>query len=170
MRVMFYLADKAENLSPECSFSDSSEGVVWRGKGRGRRYRSFCNKDQVVGTLKDYYWFKKIRYLVKEFNAFLTMGRCKRLGSQKSVLWCAPQLSGASILCFLILRLLRMLHCGVAEGADGWMAASCFYPEFPQGSHQGGCNVMAWGLQHPLFINMSGNSFFTDKLSVLYIS
>ena len=39
--------------------------------------------------------------------------------------------------------LLRMLHRGVAAGAGGSMATFCFYPEFPQGSHRGGCNVMA---------------------------
>ena len=93
------------------------------------------------------------------------MGRCK-----KAELTEVNQLSGASILCFLILSLLRVLHCGVPAGADGSMAASYFYPEFPQGSHQGGCNVMAWWLQHPLFINMAGNIFFIDKLSILYIS
>ena len=35
------------------------------------------------------------------------MGRCKSPGSLKSFLWYAPQLSGACILCFHILRFLR---------------------------------------------------------------
>ena len=39
----------------------------------------------------------------KEFSALLWMGGCKSLGSPKSFLWYAPQLSGASILCFHIL-------------------------------------------------------------------
>ena len=44
---------------------------------------------------------------VKEFSAFLCKGRCKSRGSLKSFLWYAPQLSGASILCFHILSFLR---------------------------------------------------------------
>ena len=52
---------------------------------------------------------------VKEFSAFLYMGRCKSLGSLKSLLGYAPQLSGAKALCFLILnffqvRLVRWLQ------------------------------------------------------------
>ena len=31
-----------------------SKGPLWRGKGGASIYRSFCNKDQVVGTSKDY--------------------------------------------------------------------------------------------------------------------
>ena len=44
---------------------------------------------------------------MKEFSAFLCMGRRKNLGSLKSFLWYAPQLSGASVLCFHILTFLR---------------------------------------------------------------
>ena len=47
---------------------------------------------------------------VKEFSAFLCTGRCKSLGSLKSFLWNAPQLSGASILCFYILSFLGAHH------------------------------------------------------------
>ena len=47
---------------------------------------------------------------VKEFSTFLCMGRCKSLSSLKAFLWCAPQLLGASILCFLILSFFRV-HC-----------------------------------------------------------
>ena len=39
---------------------------------------------------------------VQEFSTFLCMGRCKSLGSLKSFLSYAPQLSGARILGFLI--------------------------------------------------------------------
>ena len=35
---------------------------------------------------------------VKEFSAFLCLGRCRSLGSLESFPWCVPQLSGASIL------------------------------------------------------------------------
>ena len=32
-RIMFYLADNTEDLSPEYSLSDSSEGLLQKGKG-----------------------------------------------------------------------------------------------------------------------------------------
>ena len=51
---MFDLADKTEDLSPGHSITVSSERLLQRGKGVASIYRSFCNKDQVVGTLKDY--------------------------------------------------------------------------------------------------------------------
>ena len=51
---MFYLADKTEDYSLGRSLSDSSEKLPQRGKGGTRAYRSFCNKDQVVRTSKDY--------------------------------------------------------------------------------------------------------------------
>ena len=40
----------SEDLSLEHSLSDSSEQLLQRGKGGA----SFCNKDEVVGILKDY--------------------------------------------------------------------------------------------------------------------
>ena len=49
---MFYLADKTEDLSPGRSLSDSSEGPLQRGQGEAKII--FCNKDQEVGTSKDY--------------------------------------------------------------------------------------------------------------------
>ena len=51
---MLYLVDKTEDFSPGGSLSGSSEGLLQRGKGGARIYRSFCYKDQVVGTPKDY--------------------------------------------------------------------------------------------------------------------
>ena len=49
---MFYLVDTTEDLSQGHSLSDNSEG--WSEQaGRGIKiYRSFCNKDQAVGTPK----------------------------------------------------------------------------------------------------------------------
>ena len=44
---MFYLVDKTDN-------SENSETLLRRGKGGARTHTSFCNKDQVVGTSKDY--------------------------------------------------------------------------------------------------------------------
>ena len=51
---MFYSVNKTEDLSPGGSLSDSSEGLLQRGREGARVYRSFCNKEQVVGTSKDY--------------------------------------------------------------------------------------------------------------------
>ena len=41
---MFYLVDKTEDLSPEDNLSGTSEGLLRRGKGGARTYRSFATK------------------------------------------------------------------------------------------------------------------------------
>ena len=68
---------------------------------------------------------------VKEFRAFLCPGSCKNLGSLKSFIWCASQLSGASILYFLILSLLRV-HCSwrlqQLTARWAWKWAACLSP------------------------------------------
>ena len=51
---MFYLVNKIEDLSPGCSLSDSSKGLLQRGQGGAGIYRGFHNKDRVVRTSKDY--------------------------------------------------------------------------------------------------------------------
>ena len=62
-------------------------------------------------------------YQVKEFSTFLCVGRCKTLGSLKSFLLYASQLSGASILCFHILSFLRA-QCREWLQSDGCWTAS----------------------------------------------
>ena len=47
-------AELAEDLSLGDSLSESSEGQFWRGKGGARIHMSFCNKNLVVRTSKDY--------------------------------------------------------------------------------------------------------------------
>ena len=93
---------------------------------------------QRVGSLnaESLLLIKETRYL-KELSALLRMGRYKSLGSLKSFLWRAPQLCGASVLCFS-------------------------RPEFPQGlpAHH------PWWLQvlmtvESLFTNMAGNMFIS---------
>ena len=49
---MFYLADKAEDLSSGRSLSGSSERLLCREKEGTSIYRNSCNKDCVVGTSK----------------------------------------------------------------------------------------------------------------------
>ena len=51
---VFLLVDKTEDLSPEHSPSDSSEGLLQIGKVEARICGDFCNKNKVVGTSKDY--------------------------------------------------------------------------------------------------------------------
>ena len=67
------------------------------------------------------------------------LGRCKSLGSLKSFLWPAPHLSGARILCFPILRLLRVP--GNRVGSGGLLTAKWqaffLHPEFPLGLPSG---------------------------------
>ena len=43
-----------EDSSPVDTLSNHSEGLLQRGKGGASIYRSFCNKNQVVGTSKYY--------------------------------------------------------------------------------------------------------------------
>ena len=83
---MFYSAHKTENVSPGRSLSDSSEGLLQRGRGGTRIHRSFCNKDQVVGTSRLLLIKQDPISQGKEVSAFLCKGRCKSLGSLKSFL------------------------------------------------------------------------------------
>ena len=86
------------------------------------------------------------------------MGRCKSLGSLKSFLWYASQLSGASILCFLTLSLLRVHRRGACSCwlLDGGHPASTLSP---LRAHR-----QAWWLQHPLLTDMAGNIFYSQPL------
>ena len=52
---------------------------------------------------------------------------------------------------------------GVAEAIDCLMVGILFLSWFPWGfSIRSNCNVMAWWLNHPLFMDMTGNIIFTD--------
>ena len=57
----------SEDLSLEKSLSESSEGLPRRGEEGAGIHRTFCNKNQVVGTSKDYCLLKKTGHL-KEMN------------------------------------------------------------------------------------------------------
>ena len=56
-------------------------------------------------------------------------------------------------------------HPEFPQGAR-WRA-SCFYPEFPGAHRPGGCNVMVWWLQHPLFTDMASNIFHSHNNTVI---
>ena len=63
---------------------------------------------------------RETRHL-KEFSVFLYMGRCKSLGSLKSFLWYAPQLSWPSILfCFFVFPILNPLSVHSWGRCSGW--------------------------------------------------
>ena len=84
----------------------------------------FCPTTTIIKRLL---WIKENQTSpLKEFSTFLWMGRCKSLGSLKSLLWYAPQLSVAWILCFLILSLFRVHPQGwlprVTAAAVCWAA------------------------------------------------
>ena len=61
---MFYLADLLRSSSPGGILSDSSTGLLPRGKG-GTRIHSFCNKDQGSQNIKKK---KKIKSLLIKEN------------------------------------------------------------------------------------------------------
>ena len=70
---------------------------------------------------KDCCWWKKTRHLKDcRFFFFFLYGKMKNLGLFKSFLWSAAQLSGASILHFPILSLLRMHHWRRLQWLMAW--------------------------------------------------
>ena len=52
--IYVWFVKHTEDLSPGDSLSDRSEGLFWRGWGGAGIHGSFCNKNLVVGSLKDY--------------------------------------------------------------------------------------------------------------------
>ena len=84
---------------------------------------------------------------IKEFSTFLCIGRCKSLGSLRSFLWYAPQVSGASLLCFHILSVLRA-HCRKWLQSDDCCAVLCLVPQ----SCPTLCNPWTVVCQAPLFM------------------
>ena len=126
MRVIFYLADKLRtevwDTASQITLRDCSAEVRGEpGYIQALTTRLLLIKENQISQ-------------VKEFSAFLCMGRCKSLGSLKSFLWYAPQLLGANILCFIhILSFLRAHHREWLQWwlLDGWHS---FLPEFPRSS------------------------------------
>ena len=101
---------------------------------------------------------------VKEFRAFLYMGRCKRLGSlEESSLSHASQPSWPSILCFHIPSCLGA-HCQEWVQPDGWYS---FPSRVPSGLTLEGW--APWWLWHPCLLirqetlHFSTCNFFREK-------
>ena len=115
------LGGHSEDFKPGDSISDNAEKLFQRGKWRARMYESFCNKRSGNHNIKRLLWIKENqRSQVKKFSTFPCIRRWKSLGSLTFPLICTS-LSGASILCFLILSLLGCLGrgCGRSRLLDG---------------------------------------------------
>ena len=100
------------------------------GEGELSGYIEVCNKGQVVWTSKVFLWIKENQISqVREFSAFLYMGRCKSLGSLNSFLSYASRLSEANCLCF---HLLSSSGLPVASGCSLIPAIShrCSFPSW----------------------------------------
>ena len=102
---------------------------------------------------------------VKEFRAFLYMGRCKILGSMKWFLWYVPQLSGASFMGF---HILRFLSSGVL-GGSGYSLDGRYSPFWLPS----GFRAYIGGLQSrmtvtSLFTDTAGNSPFLRCMAIFF--
>ena len=104
---LLYLVGIFRTSSPGDSIASDPERTVLRRQGDESGYIKACNK----GHVKVFLWIKENQISqVKESSTFLYMRRCKSLGSLKSFLSYASQLSRASILCFPHSEFLRALH------------------------------------------------------------
>ena len=85
---MFYSVGSFRTSSLGVSISSRLERTALRRWGEESGYVGVCNKGQVVWTSKLFGGIKENQLpQVKEFSTFLYMGRCKGLGSLKSVLF-----------------------------------------------------------------------------------
>ena len=85
---MFYSVGSFRTSSLGVSISGSLERTALRRWGEESGYAEVCNKGQVVWTSKLFLGMKQNQLpQVKEFSTFLYMGRCKSLGSLKSLLF-----------------------------------------------------------------------------------
>ena len=113
---MFYSAGIFRTSSLGGSISSNPERTAPRRQGGKPGYIEVLQQRAGSPNVKRLLLIKENQVSqVKEFSIFLCMGRCKSLGSLKSFLWCAPEVSGASILCFHILSFLRA-HQLILEG------------------------------------------------------
>ena len=152
-----------EDCSLGDSISDSSEKLLWEGKRGARMYRLL--QQRADRNIKRLLLIKENQITQgKEFNTFLFTGRCKSLGSQKSFLWYASQLPGASILYFHFLSFLRSKHREWLQSDSYSMVGIFFFPAFPQGSqaHTGGPQLQMTVTS--LFTDMAGNIPFLNPL------
>ena len=89
---------------------------------------------------------------------FCVLGKCKSLGSLKFFLWYAPQPVSWAFSSLVSSRCTP----GVAATSVGLMVGILSILSSLRVRHPGNCKVMTWWLQHPLFTDVAGNSFFID--------
>ena len=105
---MFYSVGNFRTPSPGDSISSNPEITDLRRWGDEPGYVEVLHQRAGSLNIKRLLLIKENQISqVKEFSAFLCLGRCKILDSLESFLCYASEQSGARILCFLILRLLR---------------------------------------------------------------
>ena len=111
---------------------------------------SFCNKDQLVRTSKDYCQLKKTRYLKLRNLVLFFVWEDARVHTH----W-----HHSSDMCLSYLETFSFCvpsECTIKDGCSGWLLdgrAFCYYPCIPY-------NVMACWLQRSLFTDMVGIFFF----------
>ena len=143
------------------SLSSDPERTAPRGRGGVWLYRSL---QQRTGSLNIKSIFVNENQIsqIKGLSTFLYMERCKSLGSLK--LLCASALWGQ---CFVRSHPESLQGASLEWGFSGWWLDGR-HPGSSLNSLRahirGGCNVMAWWLQYPLFTDLAGNIFYSKWL------
>ena len=157
---MFYLVGIFRISSLEDSISSNPEITVPSRQGKESGYIEVCNKRQRLLWIKE----KQVSQ-IKEYSTHLCMGRCKCLGTLRSFLSYASQLSEASILLlvFHILSSSFTIHCRVSTVNSCWIA-SILLPFWAllglRNSHLETQNHQ-W-LRHPCLLIWQGILYFTS--------
>ena len=127
---LFSLVEKLKPPNLGGSISVALRKLLQGGGRWSQAIYKFATKGAGSPNIKDYDEVRKIRYQVYEFRVLPFMGRRKPLGSLKSLLSYAPQLSGADS-CFLIAYILNSLFTSQNGRLSGWLLA---FPRVPQQS------------------------------------
>ena len=154
LKVMFHSVDKYEDVNLRHSILDHSERVCWKGEGWGGgkdiyeflQQKTRWSEHPKITVNK----IEKQASQVNEIKHFSMYGKMESLGSLKLFLWCAPRLPGARIVCFFILSFPGCTVRVPAAADSRWRASFVSILCSLRAHHPGGCNVVAWWLQHPL--------------------
>ena len=147
----FYMAGIFRTLCPADSISNDPERIAPRRWGEESGYEEACNKGQVVWISKYYCWSRKTRNLkLLNLALFYVWGKkCKSVGSLKSCLSNASQLSRASFLSFSHPHKLSKAH----PGSGWWLLHSRYWsswvPSVLRNSHLEAWNP--WWFWHPVY-------------------
>ena len=123
LKVMLYMAGTFRISSLGDSISSNPERTALRRRWEKSGYVEVLQQRAGNLNIKRLLLTKENQISkIKEFSTFLCMGRFKSLVSLKSFLWYAPQLFGASILCFHIVSFFRAQH-------REWLQSEGYYKE-----------------------------------------